>query len=236
MDKNLIIDADGKVIDESAFQKACSAWVYKNIGECVSSLMYDVGQNLEQCAEIFDFDYDEALGWFQVQDWETAVDDFIDGAGLDDLETIADKVGYWDDAIEECDVPEILELEDDGTVIWKTMDQFFDEEYEAIEAARSSVIDVIREKVKGLITNADEYREIGEEFNLDVGYDEVYEHWTCDRYTAGVLQEHGQIVFDFGGLRIWGRMTTGQSISMDYVIRQIVKGLESNHWVWNEAR
>lgn len=62
------------IADESSFQRVCGAYVRRHIGPCVSSLMYDVGRNLEECSHIFDFDYDEAIGWFQVPDYETAVD------------------------------------------------------------------------------------------------------------------------------------------------------------------
>ena len=82
--------------DETLFQRACGFWVERNIGQCVSSLMYDVGRNLEECSRIFDFDYDEAIGWFQSEDYSEVVSDFIDDADLDDLETIADMVEDWD--------------------------------------------------------------------------------------------------------------------------------------------
>ena len=52
--------------DETLFQRACEKFVERNVIYCVSSLMYDIGQNLEASAKIFDFDYDEAIGWFQV--------------------------------------------------------------------------------------------------------------------------------------------------------------------------
>jgi len=65
------------IADESSFQRVCDAYVRRHIGPCVSSLMYGVGQNLEECSRIFDFDYDEAINWFQVPDYETAVDYYV---------------------------------------------------------------------------------------------------------------------------------------------------------------
>jgi hypothetical protein len=51
---------------------------------------------------------------------------------------------------------------------------------------------------------------------------EVYEHWIVSTYLAGKLREHGEtVVDDVAGLTVWGRCTTGQAISMDYVIQQI---------------
>lgn len=203
--------------DESKFQRACDLWVRRNIGECVSSLMSDVRRNLEDCAEIFDFDYEEAFGWFSVPNYEAAVDDFIDDADLDDLETIADIVGYWSEVLEEVGYDPNEDEELDGP----TKEQYAQ----------------IRTKVKALITENSEYQEIAQHFNLDYDYDEVYEHWTIpEGWTARELRDEGQVVFDFGGLTIWGRMTTGQSISMDYVISKIVKKLSDDHWIWNEVK
>ncbi|MBK7804341.1 MAG: hypothetical protein IPJ55_17100 [Chloracidobacterium sp.] len=98
------------IANESKFQRACQLWVNGNIGECVSYLMHPIGQNLEECSRIFDFDYDEALGWFQKEDYSEVVDNFIDDADLDDLETIADMVGDWGDGIG--DVPTASSVED----------------------------------------------------------------------------------------------------------------------------
>ena len=264
MDKNLIIDSDGKVINENAFQTVCNAWVYRYIGQCVSSLMYDIGRNLEECSRIFDFDYDEAMGWFQSEDWESVVDDFIiRNADFDELEQIAEMVGYWSDVCEEvgCSVStwealkdalerRIAELEDEIDACEEDSDQQdiledqksdLQSEYDEIESFEDYVKKLdkeedLRHAIAALITNADEYREVGQEFNLDPCYDEIYEHWLCDTYTGNVLKAYGQTVFEFGNLTIWGRMTTGQSISIDGVIRRIVKELDADHWVWGEAR
>ena len=222
--------------DETLFQRACEKWVYRNIGQCVSSLMYDIGQNLEECSRIFDFDYDEALGWFVREDYEEPVNDFIDGADLDDLEAIAEEVGYWDDVLAESGVPEIIEVEGEEDMFWEFDGHHFDDEDDAIEAARLSVIDTIREKVKALMYE-DEYRDIAYKFDIEPHRDEVYEHWTIpEGWTARDLEQHGQLVFDFGGMRIWCRCTTGQSISLDGCIRQIVRELDEDHWVWGETR
>ena len=192
------------IANESAFQRACSFWVERNIGECVSSLMYPIGQNLDRCAEIFDFDYDEALGWFQKEDYSEAVDNLIDDADLDDLEVVADMVGDWSDVIEGI-------------------------EEEALEAS----LPQIRTKVKALITNDSEYVEIGQHFNLDPDYSEIYEYWVIpEGWSARDLENAGQIVFEFAGLRIWGRQTTGQSISIDSWLRDLMKNLDEDHWIW----
>ncbi len=202
--------------DETLFQRACALWVERNIGQCVSSLMYDVGQNLGECARIFDLDYDEALGWFQREDYSQVVDSFIDDADLDDLETIADMVGYWSDVVGEVDP----DTDEDDSLL-PTPEQ----------------LDQIRTKVKALITNDSEYAEIGRHFNLDPDYTEILEHWTLpERWTANDLEAEGEVVFEFGGMTIWGRTTSGQSISIDYVISKIVKQLDEDHWIWSAVK
>lgn len=51
---------------------------------------------------------------------------------------------------------------------------------------------------------------------------EVYEHWIVTDYLAARLIDAGEtVVRDVAGLTVWGRCTTGQAISMDYVIQQI---------------
>lgn len=224
--------------DETLFQRACALWVERNIGQCVSSLMYDVGQNLEECSRIFDFDYDEALGWFQREDYESVVDSFIDDADLDDLEAIADMVGYWSDVIG--DVPTAVAVEDeDGYENWviPSLGICETDEDDANQGALVLRIDQIRSKVKALITNDAEYTEIGQHFNLDPDYDEVYEHWIVpEGWTARELKDEGQVVFDFGGMTIWCRMTTGQCISLDGVVRRIVSNLDEDHWIWSSVK
>ena len=224
--------------DETLFQRACGLWVERNIGQCVSSLMYDVGRNLEECSRIFDFDYDEAIGWFQREDFEEVVDNFIDDADLDDLETIADMVGYWSDVVG--DVPTAVAVEDeDGYENWviPSLGICETDEDDANQGALVLRIDQIRTKVKALITNDAEYTEIGQHFNLDPDYNQIYEHWIIpEGWTARELKDEGQVVFDFGGMTIWGRMTTGQCISLDGVVRRIVSNLDENHWIWSSVK
>ncbi len=191
------------IADESSFQRVCDAYVRRHIGPCVSSLMYDVGQNLEDCARIFDFDYDEALGWFQIPDYESAVDYFVDKAEFCELEWIGGEFG--------------------NLVIPP-----FDGE------ATDEQIDEARTYVKPLVS--DNAEEIAQHFDLEPDYIEIYEHWIVDSsWFANQLKKYGQVVFDFGGLTIFGRCTTGQSLSLDGFLRRMVRDLPEDHWVWGEA-
>ena len=209
------------ITNETLFQRACDLWVERNIGQCVSSLMYDVGRNLEECSRIFDFDYDEALGWFQREDYSEVVSDFIDDADLDDLETIADMVGDWEGAV--------------YSVLGMSPEEYAAEE--TSEEDQTEDLKALRAKVKALITNDSEYTEIGRHFNLDPDYNEVYEHWIVNSsWAADDLRAYGQIVFEFGGLTIFGRCTTGQSILLDGWTRRLMRDLPDDHWVWSAVK
>ena len=206
--------------DETLFQRACGLWVERNIGQCVSSLMYNVGRNLEECSRIFDFDYDEALGWFQREDYSEVVSDFIDDADLDDLETIADMVGDWEGSV--------------YSVLGMSPEEYAAEE--TSEEDQTEDLKALRTKVKALITNDSEYAEIGRHFNLDPDYDEVYEHWIVNSsWAADDLRAYGQIVFEFGGLTIFGRCATGQSLSLDGWVRRLMRDLPDDHWILSAA-
>ena len=55
---------------------------------------------------------------------------------------------------------------------------------------------------------------------------EVFEHWIVSDWLADKLIAKGEtVVKDYMGLTIWGRTTSGQAISLDYVIQQIYQEL-----------
>lgn len=272
MKKNEII-VDGKVVNEGAFQEACRRYVGRNVIQCVSSLMYDIGQNLEECRRIFDFDYDDALGWFQRPDYETAAEYFIENADADDLETIADEFGYWSECVAAAKYYLELqgkllhhygiEYQDTGDI---SGDSESDEEYWAVSEAQAvkmfksepfaddkeithidvdtdhgewfdaqpEGMDLLRAEVSKLVSTHEQYQWVCSEFNLDYDYDEVCEHWVVERWFAEELESRGYVVFEFGGMTIWGRMCTGQAILLDGVVREIVMGMGEHAFVWGD--
>ena len=65
------------------------------------------------------------------------------------------------------------------------------------------------------------------ENNIDPYQWEVFEHWIVSQWLGEKLQERGEKVdFDFCNLVIWARTTTGQAISMDNVIREILQSTQ----------
>ena len=60
-------------------------------------------------------------------------------------------------------------------------------------------------------------------------YIEAYEHWIVADWFADELEKRGEMVDkDFLGLTIWGRTATGQHISLDYVVQDILKDIVEN--------
>lgn len=55
---------------------------------------------------------------------------------------------------------------------------------------------------------------------------EVYEHWTVTDWFGHKLEDAGEKVdFDFAGMVVWARTTTGQMIAADAVVRSIAADL-----------
>lgn len=55
---------------------------------------------------------------------------------------------------------------------------------------------------------------------------EIYEHWAVSSFLADALEKRGEtVVRDFAGMTVWGRPTTGQSITMDHVIQEIARDI-----------
>lgn len=64
------------------------------------------------------------------------------------------------------------------------------------------------------------------EHDLEPYQREVFAHWVVSRWLGEELVKHGHKVdFDFQGLVVWARTTTGQVIYADHVIREIAKDL-----------
>ena len=200
--------------DETLFQRACEKFVERNVIYCVSSLMYDIGQNLEASAKIFGFDYDEAIGWFQRDDWEEPVVWFIrKDATKDELEEIAGD--NWLSILDSLKVPDdVDELED-----------WFEGEPVALDSLREEVI-----------ASIPDFEEVGRNCNLEPIINEVYEHWLVENHFWNKLEACGEVVFEFAGLQVWGRQTTGQSVSIDGVIRRMVRELPEDHWIFRDEK
>lgn len=58
-------------------------------------------------------------------------------------------------------------------------------------------------------------------------YNEPLEFWVVSKWLGTKLEEQGEAVeYDFHGLVVWGRTTSGKSVSLDAVIKTIVESIE----------
>lgn len=80
------------------------------------------------------------------------------------------------------------------------------------------------EQVKEYIADntTDTYTPDDDEARSELMYQEIYEYWAVSEWLGRKLKENGDAVAEFGLTHVWGRRTTGQAISMDYIIEKIV--------------
>lgn len=216
-------------------QDLAARLVQREVFQCISSLVSGLAKianevNYKAFEDAFGLDQDELYNILQRPNYEEAARQFImDDADLDDLESIADEVGYWDDVLEAV-VPAVREFEDDETVMFTyvgTTENFTDED-EAREAAIESSMGLIREKVWAMVTTQEEFQKIVQDHNLDYDYDEVYEHWSVSNWLYEKLADKGEVVGSFADFEVWGRCCTGQSMTLDSVIQEIACELWGN--------
>ena len=212
-------------------QELASKLVQQNIICCVSTLvegLLKVSSELDYklFADAFDIDQDDLTALCQKPDYETAARDFIfNDADAADLERVADDNGYWEDVVAGL-VPEVKEIDDDGTAYYTYGDvtERFEDEDEAKEAAVESVMPAIREAVWKITTD---YEAICTAHGLDYEHTEALEYWVVSSWLARKLAEKGESIAEVGGLTVWGRCTSGQAISCDGVIEMITEELHN---------
>lgn len=75
----------------------------------------------------------------------------------------------------------------------------------------------------GHLRDEDELQQFAGEHNIEPDQREIFEHWIVSKWLADKLRERGERIGEVAGMTVWGRPTTGQAISMDEVIRDIVR-------------
>lgn len=210
-------------------QELASKLVQEHVICCVSSLiegLMKVSNELDYklFADAFDIDIDDLQSLCQRPDYETAASDFIfNDADVVDLESVADEEGCWEDIVAEI-APEVVEDTEEGEdsvttyYTYAGTSESFEDEDEAKESAIESVMPAIREAVWKNVTD---YESVCTNHGLDYEYTDVYEHWVVSDWLSRRLAEKGEVIGEVCGLTIWGRCTTGQSISIDAVVSGI---------------
>jgi hypothetical protein len=86
----------------------------------------------------------------------------------------------------------------------------------------SDVQDVSDEDLSELMWKVDESFE---EEGAEPTYSEALEHWIVTDWFGDELKKRGEMVGEILNLTIWGRTTSGQAISMDYVVQDVLKDI-----------
>jgi hypothetical protein len=104
---------------------------------------------------------------------------------------------------------------------WIETAAYFDVDHEALtpENARTALLQAVEDED---VT----FEEIADYLRVDPHEREIFEHWIVSDFFAEKLSEHGETTGELYGLTIWGRPTTGQSISLDHVVLEIAAEME----------
>ena len=86
----------------------------------------------------------------------------------------------------------------------------------------SDVQEVSDEDLSELMWKVDESFE---EDGAEPTYIEALEHWIVEDWFAHDLKKRGEMVGEVLGMTVWGRTTSGQAISLDYVVQDILKDI-----------
>lgn len=176
--------------------------VRQNVHSCVSMLVSSISNGGEGVCKALELDYeDDLLPLLESLDWDEPADNHIRN-NWDEFELRSYLLDQGAEFVE-------VETDDDGDPIEGTGTP--------TEELRILAITAMQEQGA---------KEFCIEFNIDPDRGDIYEHWIVDNWFAGKLEEKGHAVArDFLGLTIWGRPTTGQSISMDSVILEIANDI-----------
>lgn len=217
--------------DEIKFQRACSNFVQREVIYCVSSLIYELREVAERLDDYETYmtltggkpDYEEAARYFVAEE-----------ADISQLEEIAGQYGDWDEVKDSVGYGAYVSTCEENNDDADDFDDWLDAQ-DKCHKKIDSFTKAVRDEVWQLVDEqGGDYEWVCNEFDLEPEYGEIYEHWIVTTYLARLLQQHGHIVEDYLGLTVWGRPTTGQAISMDGVIREIVRDLDDSHWIFNE--
>lgn len=213
---------------ESEKQDLANELVEREVSCCVSSMVGTLGDLVRNANDSGLTWEEDILPLLERVDYEEAGLDALGTTDLDDLETYADSVAYWSDAIAQSGFDSDQEYADDkGETEQIDFSEWF--EGHCDDSEKKTVLEALRNYIAD---HCDDWKEFC--FQNDIDTDdfrsEVYEHWIVSSWLARKLKQHDEVVGELCGLTIWGRCTTGQGISCDYVIQQIAEEL------WPEGR
>ncbi len=159
-------------------------------------------------------DYDELLDLTEVRDYKEPAQDHIAQMNNAELKSALSDRGVDDPR--------------DQDVIDAVVHEMFGADADSSEA--EDFFGMGQSELANLLEDHLEEKDGWENFcnnnDLEPHTSEVYEHWIVSRWLADKLKAKGEAVnTNICGLVIWGRTTTGQAISMDWVIGKIYEEL-----------
>ncbi len=101
-----------------------------------------------------------------------------------------------------------------------------------IENFSPIIEDELRENPE-LLEEGRNYEQILKEYNEGIenkeewDLPEFYEFWSVDDWLAEKLENEGELIIDYKGYKVWGRMATGQAIYLDYVLEKIAEKIRN---------
>jgi hypothetical protein len=207
--------AAGGDSNSSANQLVCADLVRRNVKFCCSMLVSSlVKASSSDTLGALDIQFEDLAQVLSQPDYEQAVIEWIeDDASIDDLveaELIEAPKDDEDD----------VQIENAGDTLRKV----------AARNARK----MTAEQLIGLYTDHDIAR------TSSTDEIEALEHWIVDSHFGKKLGEFGEMVSSDifpDGWTIWGRTTSGQSISMDYVIAAVacdMQILDGQEYSWTD--
>ena len=217
---------------ESKRQELARRLVDREVYYCVSSLVSTLSVLAQNCG--FTVLRDECLSWeddilplLEWIDYDEALRQYVmDDADLDDLESLVEECGYWNNLVDASGYTTYLS-EFDPTPEKGEADEF--SEWIDAEQGRESKF---REAVADFLLANGDAQELCQTFDVctDDYRGDVYEHWIVSRWLAARLESRGEVTGEICNLVIWGRTCTGQSISLDRVIQNIAIELWQEEW------
>jgi hypothetical protein len=228
--------------DSAENQRIREKLVHREVIQCVSSLVSHFAQN-ENALQGSNYSSDDLYPILSADDYENAARESDEVTILEH----SDGSEYWldEDAAELFKTFDTLHTSPDGEVYRLTADDAeelaeleTDEERAAFLAKRGFQYDDLNDFLEQrgtALEDADAWRAACDNFGIEPQTREAYEHWTVSNWFADKLRERGEMIGELFGLTIWGRCTTGQSISMDSVIVSIALEMEiltgqANDW------
>lgn len=209
---------------ESNRQELAKRIVDREIYYCVSSLvstLSDMAQHDSRPWKEQDIHWEEdILPLLESIDYEEAGTQAINECDdLDELETMADGVGYWSDAIAATGYDSAQDYADsDGEMDGVDFATWLNAHCTGCEQ-----VDALDTLHKYIAANCTDWPQFCQENDIDTDdfRNEVYEHWIVSDWLARKLKDRGYVTGELCGLTIWGRTCTGQAIYLDCVIQEI---------------